>query len=90
MIATQKKTRNSGVSILNRILELDGVPIPPDAARTFLSLRFPKADERRMNRLAEKARAGTLTDHDQSEAEQYNLVSHFVAFLHAKAEQALK
>ncbi len=82
-------TVNTGVAILSRVLEPDTVHLTPDAARTLLSFRFGARDERRMNRLAAKARQGTLTKAERSEAEQYNLVSHLLALLQAKARQAL-
>ena len=90
MITTQEKPRNSGVSILSRVIDLSAEPSSPEAARAFLSLKFPKADERRMYRLAAKASAGTLTEAERVEAEEYNLVSHLVAYLQAKAEQTLR
>jgi hypothetical protein len=80
---------NTGVAILSRILEPDEVVLTPEAARTLLSLRFPKTDERRMNRLASKARHGTLTEKERFETQQYNLVSHLLAFLQARARHAL-
>ena len=80
---------NIGVAILSRVLEPDELVLTPEAARSLLALRFPKADERRMNRLAAKARQGTLTDKERFETQQYNLVSHLLAFLQAKARHAL-
>jgi len=90
MIAAQEKARNSGVSILSRVLDVADGPLTPDAARAFVTLKFPKSDERRMNRLATKARTGTLTETERFEAEEYNVVSHLVAYLQAKAQQTLK
>ncbi|MBI1903018.1 MAG: hypothetical protein HYS13_18115 [Planctomycetia bacterium] len=78
----------TGVAILSRVLEPGEETLSPDAARALLSLRFQKADKRRMNQLAAKARKGTLTAKERFEAEQYNLVSHMLAFLQAKARGA--
>ncbi len=83
-IATTEQSK-TGVAILSRVFEPDSVPMTPDAARTLMSLKFSVRDERRMNRLATKARQGTLTQAEQTEAEQYNLVSHMLALLQAKA-----
>ena len=80
---------NNGVAILSRVLEPESVPMTPDAARTLMSFKFSVRDERRMNRLAAKARQGTLTPAEQAEAEQYNLVSHMLALLQAKARGVL-
>src|SRR5438876_714259 len=81
---------NTGVAILDRVMQPDDVTFTRDAARTFLSLRFSGKDERRMNRLAAKARRGSLTAKERYEADQYNLVSHLIAFLQAKARRTLK
>lgn len=80
---------NSGVAILNRVVQPDAATLTADAAGVLLSLKFEKADERRMAKLAAKAQQGTLTVQEQSEAEQYNLVSHMLALLQAKARHAL-
>ena len=80
---------NTGVAILNRVVQPDADTLTVDAARVLLSLKFEKSDERRMERLAEKSRQGTLSVPERSEAEQYNLVSHMLALLQAKAWHAL-
>jgi len=80
----------SGVAILDRLIRPSDETLTPDAARTLLALKFHKSDERRMNQLAAKARKGTLSEKDRAEAEQYNLVSHMVALLQAKARGALR
>lgn len=80
---------DSGVAILNRVIRPDDGSMTRDAAHTLLSLKFPKADEQRMNRLANKARRGTLTDNERHLVEQYNLVSHMLALLQAKARSTL-
>ena len=80
---------NTGVAILNRVVQPDTAKLTADAAQVLLSLKFERADERRMEKLAVKAQQGTLTAREQSEAEQYNLVSHMLALLQAKARHAL-
>lgn len=86
-LVDQDKT---GVAILDRLIRPGRQFLTADAARTLLSLRFHQSDERRMNQLAAKARKGTLTAKEQAEAEQYNLVSHMVALLQAKARAAIQ
>lgn len=78
-----------GIAILNRVVQPDAATLTPDAARVLLSLKFEKTDERRMEKLAAKARQGVLTVRERAEAEQYNLVSHMLALLQAKARGAL-
>jgi hypothetical protein len=88
MSTTLHDNGTTGVAILSRVLEPGHEALSPEAARTLLALRFQRADRRRMNRLAAKARKGTLTEKERLEAEQYNLVSHMLAFLQAKARGA--
>jgi hypothetical protein len=90
MIARSKTARNSGVSILSRVLDFANGPLSPSTAQAFTSLKFPKSDERRMNQLAAKAQSGSLTDAERFEAEEYNSVSHLVAYLQAKSHQTVK
>ena len=90
MSATLGENANIGVAILDRLLMPADAAITPDTARALLSLRFPEKDERRMNRLAAKARKGALTAPERFEAEQFNLVSHMLALLQAKARAALR
>jgi hypothetical protein len=88
-IAIEERDR-SGVAILSRVIEPDDAHLTPAGARALLALKFPKADEQRMNRLAAKARRGNLTAAERAEAEQYNLVSHMLALLQAKARKTLR
>src|SRR5258708_7741225 len=81
---------DTGVAILNRVIQPDELTMTPDAAHAPRALKFKKADERRMNRLAGKAQRGTRTARERAAAEQYNLVSHMLASLQAKARHALK
>jgi uncharacterized protein YnzC (UPF0291/DUF896 family) len=89
MSTTLDNGTNTGVAILSRVLQPEEATFSPDAAQTLLALKFQKADERRMNQLADKARKGTLTEKERAEAEQYNLVVHMLALLQAKARHAL-
>lgn len=79
----------NGVAILSRVIRADDSELSADGARSLLALKFPVADERRMNRLAAKARKGTLSSNERSEADQYNLVSHLLALLQARARNSL-
>jgi|SRR6185437_9133836 len=90
MLASLDFDDETGTAILDRVIQPGHVTMTPDAARTFLSLKFQKQDERRMNRLAAKARRGTLTERERALAEQYDIVSHMLALLQAKARQTLK
>lgn len=90
MATSADLTDNSGVAILDRVIMPDEGALTTSAARTLLALKFQEADKRRMNRLAAKARRGQLTDNERVLAEQYNLVSHMLALLQAKARHSLQ
>ena len=90
MATMLKEAADDGVTILSRVIRPDESTLTPAVARSLLSLKFPKSDERRMHRLAEKARKGTLTDQERFVAEQYNLVGHLLALLKAQARAALQ
>ena len=60
------------------------------AATTIVDLDFSSADRERMDQLAEKANAGTLTARDRKDALTYNRVAHVLALLQSKARQSLQ
>ncbi len=90
MSTTLANGPNNGVAILDRVLGPDHGSLTPEAAESLLALKFKPEDKRQMNRLAAKARRGTLTDYERFQAEQFNLVSHLLALLQAKARVALQ
>jgi hypothetical protein len=77
-------------AILARLVGPDEPALSPAAAEAMLTLRFSPADRDRMNDLAAKARAGTLTDDEQAEVEAYSRVSSLLGILNSKARRALK
>jgi hypothetical protein len=80
----------SDVAILSRVLEPDKPTLSPQAARDFLALDFGPADKERMRQLAAKARAGTLTRHEQVEIDNYERVGHVLNIMQSKARRSLK
>jgi hypothetical protein len=77
-------------AILARLVGTDEPALSPAAAEGILTLRFSPADKDRMNVLAAKARAGTLTDDEQAEVEAYSRVGSLLGILKSKARRALK
>jgi hypothetical protein len=77
-------------AIWGRIVDPQAGDLTQASARTFLDLDFKVADRRRMDQLAEKASAGTLTAQERREAENYNRVAHLLALLQSKARQSLR
>jgi hypothetical protein len=76
--------------ILARVIAPEAPTIPPDTAKILLTFDFGKEDKERMDRLAEKAREGTLSAAEQTEIDCYERVGHFLSLLRAKARISLK
>jgi hypothetical protein len=60
------------------------------AARAILALDFPPADKDRMNELAARARAGTITPEEMEEVEAYGRVGSVLGIMKSKARGSLK
>jgi hypothetical protein len=52
----------SFAGVWERTIQANQRDLAPDAARYFLELQFTEADRARMNELAAKARAGSLSE----------------------------
>jgi hypothetical protein len=76
-------------AILERVFESDGGDFPPDLARHILGLNFPDRDHHRYEELSGKAQAGSLSDDDKAELEDYLNVDDLLIILRAKAEKSL-
>lgn len=81
---------NTEADILARAIAVGAPTLPPDTAKAILAFDFAPEDRERMNRLAEKARAGTLTVEEQSEIDCYERVGHFLSLLQSKARVSLR
>jgi hypothetical protein len=77
-------------TIWERIVDPRAGGLRPQVARVLLTLNFSPADRSRMDELAEKAQAGTLSAAERVEAESHNRVAHLLALLHSRARQSLK
>lgn len=64
--------------------------LSPEAASWLLRIMFSPEDQIRMQDLAEKARAGSLTLTEKDEILRFDLVGHFLGMVHSKARRALK
>jgi hypothetical protein len=77
-------------AIWARIVDPDTADLTRTAAQTLLGLDFQPTDRERMDALAVKARAGTLSPRERREAESFNRVAHLLALLQSKARQSLR
>jgi hypothetical protein len=61
-----------------------------DLARWLLTLRFTPTQQARVQFLADRANAGTLTDEERIESENYRRVGNLLSLLQSKARLALQ
>lgn len=86
----QRKTKKQiGSTIWDRVLEASERQ-SPTAARALLKMRFPLGDQERMRALSNKARQGTLTSHEEAEADAYEQLGCLLDILHSRARRVLK
>jgi hypothetical protein len=71
--------------VLDRVLEPVGRCLTPEAARKLAGLRADPVMQARVDDLADKATAGTLSADEQAEYEAYVSAATFLAVLQAKA-----
>jgi hypothetical protein len=83
-------TTDTTGTIWGRVIDPDTPGFSPEAARSILALQFPPADVDRMNDLAAKARAGTLTPAEDEELENYLQVSQVLTILQSKARRSIR
>ena len=76
--------------ILSRIIAPDNGHLSCEVAEALLGLSFPDVDLDRMNELADKNRAGTISDAELDEMERYSRVGNLLNLLHSKARRSLR
>ena len=83
------QTKTKPVEILSRMMAPLGRCLTPQSAKEILSLRAGPAARRRLDRLATKSDAGTLTPEERAEYLLFVEVGDLVALLQAKARRYL-
>ncbi len=81
---------NSEAAILARILENEEQKLTADAAQYLLSRKFPESDAERVDELSAKARAGSLTEDESRELDNYLRVASLLAVMHSQARRSAK
>ncbi len=76
---------NREAAIWERILRVQDDALSADVARFLLSIDFAQEDEQRMQELAERSSAGSLTGQERAELDGYLHVANFLAVLQSKA-----
>jgi hypothetical protein len=78
------------LEILERAIDPQGGTWSPEMARAVLSIGLAPRDTARMNELAGKGNAGTLSANEESEVASYRFVGRFVEILKLRARVSLK
>lgn len=81
---------NRESAIWARLMQTPGDELPPEAAEYLLSIRFADRDVDRMEQLAERSEAGSLTDEERAEFDSYLHVGNLLAVIQSKARRALR
>jgi len=76
-------------AILGRMLKPERGDLSPEAARSLLRLEFDPDDRSRMHELALRAQAGSLTDAEESELENYRRIGRLLELMRSKARRSL-
>jgi hypothetical protein len=88
-LSTQLVTPNSEAAIWARLIESQPRDLTPEAARYLLSLGFGESDLVRMEKLADRSQAGTLTEDEAAEFDSYLPIGNLLAVMQSKARLAL-
>lgn len=75
--------------IFRRVLDERGDALTPDVAQFFLQLELPADDRMRLEELAQRARAGTLSSAEQADLEEFRRLGRLVELMKLKARKAL-
>ena len=85
----QQLASNRDASLWQGVVQLQG-NLPASAARALLRLQFSERDHARMEHLSTKARAGSLSESEQSELDNFERLGCVLDIVHSKARLALK
>jgi hypothetical protein len=77
-------------AILDRLIEPQRGGFSPEHARYVLSLDFSPGEHAQYAALSEKAQAGTLTDQERADLDDFLAVNALLTILQAKARTSLK
>jgi hypothetical protein len=83
-------TTDHGAEILARSIRPDEGGMSAEAARAIIRFKLAKVDADRVNELASKARAGSLTAEERSELDDYERITALLELMQSKARLSLK
>jgi hypothetical protein len=89
-MSSQVLTANTESAILTHILQADEQELTQDAARYWLSVKIPASDQDRVDELSAKARAGSLSEAEAQELNNYLHIGFLLGTMQAKARRLLR
>ena len=89
-MTTQANIDNTEVAILGRVFETQRGDLSPDVAQSWLKLRLPDADERRLRELAARSKTQDLAPEEAALLENYLHVGRLLDLMKSKARRSLK
>jgi hypothetical protein len=90
MMSSHLLIPNREADIWARLVRVQDDALSADVARFLLSIDFAEEDEERMQDLADRSSAGTLTNQERAELDGYLHIANFLAVLQSKARVALQ
>jgi hypothetical protein len=76
-------------AIWARLIESQPKEPTPEAARYLLALQFQESDQARLQELADRSQAGTLSEDDAREFDSYLHIGNLLAVMQSKARLVL-
>jgi len=89
-LSSQLIAPESEAGIWARLIDSQPDDLTPEAATYFLRLGFTEKDRGRMQDLADRSQAGTLTDVESREFDSYLHIGNLLAVMQSKARLALR
>ena len=89
-MGAQLQTPTREAAIWARLIQAQRGEIAPQVAEYLLSIAFEESDRHRMEQLAERSEAGTLTPEEQTEFDSYLHVGNLLAVMQSRARVALQ
>jgi hypothetical protein len=90
VVAKNAAVVSGQLAIIRRLIQPRLGNLQPSLARYLLTLHFSEVDQARVDELAQKNQAGTITHPEREELQHYIDAGHFLDWLHAKARLSLK
>jgi hypothetical protein len=88
-MSSQLVTPNREAAIWARLIQSQPEELTPEAARYLLGLGFSESDRARMQELADRSQAGTLTEEEAAEFDSYLHIGNLLAVMQSRARLTL-